>query len=125
MDAPSNEYMVEKLMGKRLVIGSIAFIVGISVLAISISLFMHPNDEQSTGQENIVSRTGTITFCDFEGGFYGIIGDDGEHYDPIALSETFQVPGLRVSFKVQIEENQISFHMWGKIVRILHIERLE
>jgi len=117
--------MVENLIGKRLVIGSIIFITCISILAISIFHYMHPNDEQSTGQENIVSGTGTITFCNFEGGFYGIIGDDGEHYDPIALSETFQVHGLRVSFKVQIEENQFSFHMWGRIVRVLDVQKLE
>lgn len=112
-------------MRKRFITGLIVSIIGISILAVSIFHFMYLNVEKSTGQENIVSGTGTITFLDFEGGFYGIVSDDGEHYDPIALGETFQVPGLRVFFKVQIEENMSSSHMWGKIVRVLHIEKLE
>jgi len=36
---------------------------------------------------NIVSGTGTVIFLDFEGGFYGILSDDGEHYDPVNLSK--------------------------------------
>jgi len=53
--------------------------------------------------QNIVSGTGAIIFLDFEGGFYGILSDDGEHYDPVNLSKEFQVDGLRVRF--EIEEN--------------------
>jgi hypothetical protein len=75
--------------------------------------------------QNIVSQTGTIVFLDFEGGFYGIFSDDGEHYDPINLSKEFQVDGLRVRFEVKILQDVVSFHMWGKVVSISHIEKLE
>lgn len=75
--------------------------------------------------ENIVSGTGTIGFLNFEGGFYGIVSDDGEHYDPVNLSREFQVDGLRVRFEVKVLQGVGSIHMWGKVVSILHIERLQ
>jgi hypothetical protein len=73
--------------------------------------------------ENIVSGTGTIVFMGFEGGFYGIISDDGEHYDSVNLDRRFRVDGLRVRFEVRLLQDVLSVHMWGKLVSILHIER--
>ena len=73
--------------------------------------------------QNIVSGTGTIIFLDFEGGFYGILSDGGEHYDPVNLSKEFQVDGLRVRFEVKILQGVGSIHMWGKVVSIRHIEK--
>lgn len=76
-------------------------------------------------ETHVVEGTGTIKFLNFEGGFYGIVGDAGEHYDPINLGEDFRVDGLRVHFKVRIEEGMVSFHMWGIIVSIISIEEVE
>ena len=52
--------------------------------------------------------TGRIQYNDFEGGFYGIVSDDGEHYDPKNLPDDFKEDGLRVGFKLKILENQSS-----------------
>ncbi len=73
---------------------------------------------------NIVSGKGAIQFNDFEGGFYGIVADDGECYDPINLDEEFKVDGLRVRFKVKVREDLVSFHMWGLVVEIIKIKKL-
>jgi inhibitor of cysteine peptidase len=62
---------------------------------------------------------------DFEGGFWGIIGDDGEHYDPINLDSEFRGEGLRIYFEAKIRTDLGSYHMWGKIVEILKIQKLE
>lgn len=76
-----------------------------------------------------IEDTGTITFCDFEGGFYGIISDDfhnGEKkFDPINLPSEFKEDGLRVKFKAFVSLNQYSYHMWGTIIVILDIEKLD
>ncbi len=74
--------------------------------------------------EDIVIGTGTIIFLDFEGGFYGIFSDDGEHYDPISLSREFEVDGLRVRFEVKILHDVGSVRAWGYVVSIRHIEKL-
>lgn len=76
-------------------------------------------------KEDIVAGTGTVTFLAFEGGFYGIVGDDGEHYDPLNMAQEFKIDGLRVYFEARILRDASSFHMWGKIVSILKIHELE
>jgi len=72
-----------------------------------------------------ISGKGTVKFLDFEGGFYGIISDNGENYDPINLSKEFKVDGLRVRFDAKKQEDMASFHMWGTIIEIINIERIE
>ena len=72
-----------------------------------------------------ISGKGTVKFLDLEGGFYGIISDNGENYDPINLGKEFQVDGLRVRFDAKKRENLTSFHMWGTIIEIINIERIE
>jgi hypothetical protein len=73
--------------------------------------------------ENFIGN-GTIVFLSFEGGFYGIKGDDGKSYDPINLPAEFRKEGMRVRFEAKELKNQASFHMWGIIVEIVHIQSL-
>jgi len=77
----------------------------------------------------IIEGTGTIVFNDFEGGFYGIIADNGfgpfNKLDPINLPPEFMEDGLRVRFKAKLRPDLYSFHMWGIMAEILEIERLD
>jgi len=68
------------------------------------------------------TMTGTVTFVELEGGFYGIIGENNEKYDPIDLPAQYQVDGLRVKFTGRIRDDMASIHMWGKIIEIIGIE---
>lgn len=74
--------------------------------------------------EELYSSVGTVKFVELEGGFWGIIGNDGKHYDPINLSDEFKVENLRVYFEYKIVEDQVSFHMWGLLTEITEIHRL-
>ncbi len=76
-------------------------------------------------EKNIIYETGTVKFVNLEGGFYGIIGDDNQSYDPINLSREFQVDDLRVYFRAKIRNDIVSVHMWGTLVEILEIEEIE
>jgi len=60
-----------------------------------------------------VSGNGTVRYLLLEGGFYGIITDDGEHYDPVNLPREFQVDSLRVYFEGKVLHGIYSVHMWG------------
>ena len=60
----------------------------------------------------------------FEGGFYGIAGDDGKHYDPTNLSPEFQKDGLRVRFEAKTLEGMASYHQWGTLVELITIQKL-
>lgn len=75
--------------------------------------------------EDIVCGTGTIIFVDLVGGFYGIIGDDGERYRPINLPREFEIDGLRVRFQAKIRDDLADIYMWGTRVEILGIEKLK
>ena len=72
----------------------------------------------------LIYGTGTIIYLKIEGGFYGILSDDGEHYDPINLPIEYQKDGLRVSFIAKERSDLLSFHMWGKIVELFSINPL-
>ena len=74
--------------------------------------------------KKIIEDTGKIQYNDFEGGFYGIISNDGEKYDPINLPEDFKIDGLLVRYKIRILDDQVSVHMWGMVVEIINIEKL-
>jgi phosphodiesterase/alkaline phosphatase D-like protein len=78
----------------------------------------------TTAAIEYVSGTGTIVFLRFEGRFYGIFSDDGGYYDPINLSQEFQVEGLRICFVAKICKGLAGLHMWGSLIEIVAIERI-
>ena len=69
--------------------------------------------------------TGTVKHIDLEGGFYGIVTDDGQNLDPANLPDAFKKDGVRVRVHVETLEGRVSTHMWGTLVRIIDIERLQ
>jgi hypothetical protein len=75
--------------------------------------------------DSIITGSGTIRFINLEDGFFGIVGDDGNRYDPINLEEEFRVDGLRVEFKLKKRPEGVSIHMWGIPVEVLEIKKIE
>lgn len=71
---------------------------------------------------NIVKGLGTIKHIDLEGGFYGIVAENGECYDPINLPSRFKKDGLRVWFKGKVRGELGSFHMWGTVIELITIK---
>lgn len=74
--------------------------------------------------DNVVF-SGTITFYSFEGGFYGIISDFGNSFDPIDLPEEFEEDGMRVFVIAKKRSDLGSIHMSGKIIEITTIRQLK
>ena len=75
------------------------------------------------GSRTEISGTGTVQFVTLEGGFYGIVGDDGHYYDPTNLSQELQEDGTRVRFTAE-RRDVASAHMWGQVVELVEIERI-
>jgi hypothetical protein len=67
---------------------------------------------------------GEVVRLEIEGGFWGIVGEDGRRYDPGGLPPEFQQPGLKVEVRARAERDRISFRMWGTPIAIERIERL-
>jgi hypothetical protein len=78
----------------------------------------------NTSRNGIIEGTGTVQYVELEGGFYGLVADDGTRYDPSGLPEAFQEDGLRVSFQVEPREGVLTTRMWGQVVSLIEIERL-
>jgi len=71
-----------------------------------------------------ITVTGTITYIELEGGFYGIIADGGEKYFPLNLDQQYQVNGLKVRVEGKIRKDVMTTTMWGTPLEILKTERL-
>jgi hypothetical protein len=83
-------------------------------------------ESPKTADEGAVFEfTGTVVFVPLEGGFYGILGDDGGHYDPLNLPESLCKDGMKVQVKASVLKHGASFHMWGKRIKILEIKSLQ
>ncbi|MGH2567585.1 MAG: hypothetical protein ACRDGA_04550 [Bacteroidota bacterium] len=74
--------------------------------------------------DDMIRDTGTIRFIALEGGFYGIVADGGMNYDPVNLAEEFKQDTLRVRFTAKPAKEQVDFHMWGRKVELIAIEKL-
>ncbi len=71
------------------------------------------------------SFEGRIVFNQFEGGFYGIITQNGKRLNPSNLPTDFRRAGLRVRGCYRQIPNRVTLQMWGQLVEFLHIEVLE
>jgi hypothetical protein len=91
------------------------------VLALTVAVLLQSCTVEN---EDAVKVTGTIVFLSFEGGFYGIVGDDGKHYDPTNMSQEFQKDGLRVRFEAKTLQGMASYHQWGTLVELITIHKL-
>ncbi len=75
-------------------------------------------------EANDITSMGTVQYIDLEGGFYGIIADDGTRYYPLNLPEEFAQDGARVTFTAQ-QEDVVTTAMWGIPVTIHSMEKLD
>jgi len=71
-----------------------------------------------------IDGIGTIEFVNLEGGFFGIVDDDGTRYFPLNLPVEFNNNGLRVAYQVQIAKDVATTQQWGIAVNVLFIQSL-
>lgn len=97
--------------------------LSVTLFALSITLFACTSTQRNS-QGDLVEGTGTVNYVELEGGFYGIVDDDGRQFDPMDLDESLKEDGLRVRFRARTIEDVASIHMWGTVVEIIAIERI-
>lgn len=105
---------------------------GIAIILLTVglfSVFVEDGDntisnKTGTIHNTISNKTGTIQYIDLEGGFYGIVDDDGNKYGPVNLQDEFQEDGLRVKFSFKILTNTVSTHMWGTLIELTEIQKI-
>ncbi len=77
-----------------------------------------------TDDSQRVSATGRVAYMSFEGGFYGIITDKGDHYLPENLSTEFRKDSLRVYFEGIITD-RITTQQWGRTITLSRIGQIQ
>jgi hypothetical protein len=77
----------------------------------------------SPPKDSSIAILGTVTYLEFEGGFFGIRGDDGRDYLPLGLDERFRKHGLRVRFEGR-RMAVMTIQQWGTPVRIESISTI-
>ncbi len=73
------------------------------------------------GRQDRVFGSGTITYVDLEGGFYGIVADDGSRYLPLNLPEEYRLDGLRITFVGELKGDTATIQQWGTPVEIIAV----
>ena len=68
-----------------------------------------------------ISASGTITYVDLEGGFYGILAEDGTQYRPLNLPPDLQVEGLNITFTGVVRQDAATLQQWGVPLEIQSI----
>lgn len=85
------------------------------------------DSRKGDGPENrggrIVHFNAEVRWIELEGGFYGLVSNEGERYLPLNLPEAFRRDGLKVEVRGRVEK-VVSFRMWGTALRILEIYEL-
>jgi len=71
-----------------------------------------------------VSGKGIIVHVDLEGGFYGIVSETGERYDPLDLPDEFREDSISVYFEGTPKENMVTFRQWGTALELSTIRRI-
>lgn len=67
---------------------------------------------------------GTVVYQELEGGFWGIIADNNQQYEPVSeLPKAVQIDNGRVEAEIE-PADVISFKMWGQPVYIRSIKRI-
>jgi hypothetical protein len=101
----------------------------LSLLAVAAGCHSSQGDGRSrTGHKQTAEEqavTATVKYLDLEGGFYGLVTDEGRKLDPVNLPEAFRQDGVRIRARLERLTGRASTHMWGELVRIVSIERLK
>jgi len=63
--------------------------------------------------------SGKVVYQDFSGGFWGIVGDDGNNYRPVEMPNQLKKDGAKVNIVIRKMPDEVSIFMWGQPVKII------
>jgi hypothetical protein len=62
---------------------------------------------------------GTVVFQKLGTGFWGILGEDGQKWQPVNMPDSLKQEGRKVEVEAEEAKGAMTVFMWGKSVRIL------
>ncbi len=74
---------------------------------------------QAKASNNIEVISGTVRYVGEEGGFWGVVGDDGKRYEPIHMPTELRRNGLKIELTATVFKNHYSIRTWGILIEVL------
>ena len=65
---------------------------------------------------------GKVVYQNLSGGFWGIVGSDGQKWLPTNMPAAFKKIGLEVKVEARKNLDYISIYMWGTPVDIIRVD---
>ncbi|QXD24307.1 hypothetical protein F7C95_20795 [Opitutia bacterium ISCC 51] len=78
--------------------------------------------EPEVSEPDTITILGFIKYVELEGGFFGIMTEDGTKYFPEYLEQGFKQDGLGVRVQAKPQEQILGIQMWGNPIEIIKIE---
>jgi len=72
-----------------------------------------------------VEGKGRVMFFNLEGGFYGIIAENGSQYIPLNLKDEFKQDNLKVYFRGILRTDVVTTYNWGESIQLEDIYPLD
>jgi len=66
-----------------------------------------------------------LRWISLEGGFYGLVAEDGRKFLPLNLPDDFRKDGLKTRVRGMIKEDVATIYMWGTPLEIIEIDILD
>lgn len=66
-----------------------------------------------------------VSYINLEGGFFGLITENGRKYLPLNLDSAFKQDGMVVAIKLQVQRNTRTIFQWGQPIVINDIKLLK
>ena len=69
-----------------------------------------------------ISFVGEVRWISLEGGFFGLVAEDGRKFFPLNLPQEFKKEGLKIRVKGNIKKGIATVQMWGAPFEIREID---
>jgi len=70
-------------------------------------------------------QTATVKYMEFEGGFWGLITENGQKFLPMNLAKEFRQLDAVVKFKGQVKGDIMTIQQWGTPFQITEMTLLK
>jgi hypothetical protein len=76
----------------------------------------------TSGAQDEISFVGEVRWISIEGGFFGLVAEDGRKFFPLNVPQEFKKEGLKIRVKGNIKKGIATVQMWGAPFEIREIE---
>ena len=85
-------------------------------------IVMATKQEQVLEDETQQWRQARVHFLNLEGGFYGLITEDGTKLLPMNLAKAYRQHGATIKFKGELKKGMLTIQQWGTPFKLTEVE---